>query len=552
MKHKFGIIAVLGVILPLAIAGPQATNSASATGALTSGVSGPVTITATVPALNVWPDGSPYDSGTASGQYQILGMYVQLVLKTASASAYPSWYWDGSDAATFVNSSASPSYCIGAYSCQRSGLFELAVSRSGSPVTFTPSYFSGSTIRISVDLSATDSPAVGTVGLQTGDQVSFSLKDGFLSFPDNLDDYEFRFVYRGVQIGTGAHGPLGYAATTSSALTTLSTPSAPTAAALAGSARVTPAAASPTPASCLITASPQVGGVTKTCTVTPPATACTVNGLTAGTNYTFTTKVNPLGGIASGASADSEPVTPFLAPTISAVSPNVGPTSGGTLITITGTNFSAGAVVTINGFNCPSVTVVSDTEITCIAAASAAGANKWVRVANTNGGDAYKFNAYSYVVPPTVSAVSPTSGSEAGGTSITITGTGFMPTGLSVTVGGNACTVTASTATSITCMVPAGTETAAADIVITNADTGTAMSAGAFMYEALEEPTPGGDNGSGLPAGLAFTGSELFAPVGGAAGALLIGLALVIIRRKDGLPARRSSHRSLAGAGNAK
>ena len=66
---------------------------------------------------------------------------------------------------------------------------------------------------------------------------------------------------------------------------------------------------------------------------------------------------------------------------------------------------------------------------------------------------------------PTVTAVSPSSGSTAGGTSITITGTGFAA-GATVTVGGAACTnVNVVSATSITCTTPAGSAGTASVVV---------------------------------------------------------------------------------------
>lgn len=68
---------------------------------------------------------------------------------------------------------------------------------------------------------------------------------------------------------------------------------------------------------------------------------------------------------------------------------------------------------------------------------------------------------------PTVTAVSPASGSTAGGTSITITGTGFAA-GATVTVGGAACTgVNVVSATSITCTTPAGSA-GTASVVVTS------------------------------------------------------------------------------------
>lgn len=71
----------------------------------------------------------------------------------------------------------------------------------------------------------------------------------------------------------------------------------------------------------------------------------------------------------------------------------------------------------------------------------------------------------SIAAAPTVTAVSPSSGSTAGGTSITITGTGFAA-GATATVGGVACTnVNVVSATSITCTTPAGSAGTASVVV---------------------------------------------------------------------------------------
>jgi LPXTG-motif cell wall-anchored protein len=83
---------------------------------------------------------------------------------------------------------------------------------------------------------------------------------------------------------------------------------------------------------------------------------------------------------------------------------------------------------------------------------------------------------------PTVTAVSPTSGSTAGGTAITITGTNFA-SGATVTVGGSACTsVTVVSATSITCTTPTGTAGTASIIVTAGGQSNTANTL--FTYNA--------------------------------------------------------------------
>src|SRR4029077_6210273 len=69
------------------------------------------------------------------------------------------------------------------------------------------------------------------------------------------------------------------------------------------------------------------------------------------------------------------------APTISSVSPNSGPATGGTTVTIGGTNFVSGATVSFGGTAATNVVFVSATQITTTVPAHAAGA---VNVVVTN------------------------------------------------------------------------------------------------------------------------------------------------------------------------
>lgn len=92
------------------------------------------------------------------------------------------------------------------------------------------------------------------------------------------------------------------------------------------------------------------------------------------------------------------------------------------------------------------------------------------------------------VPAPTYVSVSPTSGAAAGGTAITITGTGFQ-SGATVTVGGNAATsVTVVSSTSITCTTAAHAA-GATDIVVTNIDSQTVTGSGAYTFSAASAPS---------------------------------------------------------------
>ena len=105
-----------------------------------------------------------------------------------------------------------------------------------------------------------------------------------------------------------------------------------------------------------------------------------------------------------------------------------------------------------------------------------------------------------WVSDVTITSVSETSGSPAGGTSLLITGTNFA-SGATVTIGGVACTsVVVVSPTSISCVTPAGSVGAAKDVIVTNSDSGAATLPGAFSYVPDPE-TPGAGGGSGSGGG---------------------------------------------------
>jgi len=86
--------------------------------------------------------------------------------------------------------------------------------------------------------------------------------------------------------------------------------------------------------------------------------------------------------------------TYVVVPTVSSVSPNNGPTAGGTAVTITGTNFASGATVTFGAAAATNVVVVSATQITATTPAGSAGA---VTVTVTvNGQSGSLANGFTY------------------------------------------------------------------------------------------------------------------------------------------------------------
>ncbi|HXQ58748.1 MAG TPA: IPT/TIG domain-containing protein, partial [Acidimicrobiales bacterium] len=116
----------------------------------------------------------------------------------------------------------------------------------------------------------------------------------------------------------------------------------------------------------------------------------------------------------------------FTAAAVTGVSPRSGRADGGTVVALVGTGFSAVTAVDFGSTPASSFTIDSDTSITAISPAEAAGTID-ITVTTPSGksttgrGDKFTF----LVVPTVVRAVSPTSGPASGGTTVTITGTNF-------------------------------------------------------------------------------------------------------------------------------
>lgn len=85
-------------------------------------------------------------------------------------------------------------------------------------------------------------------------------------------------------------------------------------------------------------------------------------------------------------------------PTIAAISPVNGPTSGGSPVTITGTGFQPGATVTFGGVGAAAITVVSATKITVMTPPQSAG-TVVVDVQNPDGGSVSMGSGYTYGSP---------------------------------------------------------------------------------------------------------------------------------------------------------
>ncbi len=114
-----------------------------------------------------------------------------------------------------------------------------------------------------------------------------------------------------------------------------------------------------------------------------------------GSGTVAVTAVTATGGASTAGTKDA---FPYLAPTITAISPANGSTAGGKTVTITGTNLGGTTVVLFGSTAAPSFTVNSETEITVVSPAESAGTVPVT--ATTPAGTSNSVN-YKYKIPPT-------------------------------------------------------------------------------------------------------------------------------------------------------
>src|SRR5207249_1495557 len=142
--------------------------------------------------------------------------------------------------------------------------------------------------------------------------------------------------------------------------------------------------------------------------------------------------------------------------TLSSISPTSGPAAGGTTVTFSGSGFDVAPGTTTFSFGGAAATGVSCTSGTTCTGTSPAG-SVTVTV-SVDGAQASGSATFSYI--PSLSSISPSTGTAAGGTTVTITGMGF-DTAVNKTAfffGGTAATsVVCSSTTTCTAVTPAGT-----------------------------------------------------------------------------------------------
>jgi uncharacterized protein (TIGR03437 family) len=160
------------------------------------------------------------------------------------------------------------------------------------------------------------------------------------------------------------------------------------------------------------------------------------------------------------------PGTTTQPPTVTAVTPAIGPLAGGNTVTITGTNLQQPVTVTFNGVNSLNYQSINSNTITATVPAATAGGAVSVVVTTASGSNAAN-TLYTYAAAPAVTSISPASGPVAGGTTVTITGTALTGAS-SVTFGGvQAQSFSVVNDTTITAVTPGVLQPFSAPVVVT-------------------------------------------------------------------------------------
>ncbi|GAA1332779.1 hypothetical protein GCM10009610_73140 [Pseudonocardia xinjiangensis] len=190
-----------------------------------------------------------------------------------------------------------------------------------------------------------------------------------------------------------------------------------------------------------------------------PAASFTVN---SATQITATTPVHAAGAAPvvvtkPGANSSNADVAFFYvnSAAITSLTPDQGPTSGGTVVTITGTGFTGASAVSFGGTPATAFTVNSDSQITATAPAHAAGT---AQVVVTAPGGPSSAADYLYIAAPVITSVVPDEGPATGGTSVTISGSGLTFTS-AVSFGVNPAPFTVLSPTQVVATAPAGAGT---------------------------------------------------------------------------------------------
>ncbi|MFI9077568.1 IPT/TIG domain-containing protein, partial [Streptomyces sioyaensis] len=228
------------------------------------------------------------------------------------------------------------------------------------------------------------------------------------------------------------------------------------------------AASVPTLSSLSPTSGPTSGGNTVTLNGTNLTGATTVkfgsNTATILTNTTTQiTATAPAGPPSSvnvtvttaGGTSNPLPYFYLAAPTLSDLSPHLGPATGGNTVTVSGTNLTLTNAVNFGGNPATSINVVSDSQVTVTAPA---GSGTVAVTVTTPGGTSSAATGnpyYTYLGAPVLTSLIPSHGADLGGDAIVLGGSNLTYTD-AVTFGGVPASFAAISDTQVVATSPGG------------------------------------------------------------------------------------------------
>ncbi|MHB8873711.1 MAG: IPT/TIG domain-containing protein [Myxococcaceae bacterium] len=181
------------------------------------------------------------------------------------------------------------------------------------------------------------------------------------------------------------------------------------------------------------------------------------------------------------------------APTLTSIYPAKGPSTGGTVALLVGTELVQGARVLFGSTAATGVTVMSATRLSAVAPAGVVGPVD-ISVINPDGQSAQLLKGFTYVdpgtlgTPPLLSSITPAQGVEAGGTQTVLTGNGFQPAML-VFFGGYSASAAATQNGGIaTATTPPGPKGQVA-VSVTNPDGQSSVLSAGYTYIARPSPS---------------------------------------------------------------
>jgi hypothetical protein len=167
-------------------------------------------------------------------------------------------------------------------------------------------------------------------------------------------------------------------------------------------------------------------------------------------------------------------------PQISSVTANVGPPSGGNTVVVAGKNYNLGVTVSFGGVPATSVVMNSGLQLTVTVPANPVGTYN-VTVTDPDGLKATLTNGYNYVAPA-ISKLTPAQGPVAGGTQVTLSGSGFL-SGATVTFGGTAATsVTVVSSTQVHAITPGASSSSGGSVGVVLTNPGGLTATSSFNY----------------------------------------------------------------------